>query len=367
MIPVSARWAGAVSGNHRPLHSFELWRTGTRLIANLAVTGGEVSKDASSWPRITASLTVADTTAATLSLLTPFGGRVRIYRGIGYPDNTREMLLLGDLDIVSARFTRPGGELELQLADPSAAISGDQLTGPRPMVNTTVGDAIADLIAGAAYYGTKAVTDQTSNSQTVRTAADYSVDGDRWDAIEQLADQCSAECFFTPARVPVLRPEPVLKPSPDALLYAGDGGTVTAMTSELSRAPNAVVVYGGPDATGKQIRGVAWDADPSSPTYTGSAYGRVVLVEDRPAPFASAAAANAAAASMLGRARTGVRAVEIECVPNPALEPGDTVEVRFVNGAKEKHLIRSVSVPLGPADRMTLRCSTTAYSTAGWP
>lgn len=367
MLPVSPKYAAIVAVNHGPAFHFELWRTGTKLIGDLKVTGGTITKDASSWPRITGSIDVADTSAQAVQLLTPFGGRVRVSRGVTYPDRTTELLMIGDLDIVATRFSRPDNTLTLDLADPSAAVSGDLLPGPRSYPSTTVRDAITDLIAGAAFHGSHTLTDQTSNSQTVTTAGDYSVDGDRWDAIEQLADQCAAECYFTPERAPVLRPEPVLAASPVARLHTGAGGTVSAMTSELVRAPNVVILYGGPDATGKQIRGTAYDANPSSPTYYRGAYGKVVLVESRPAPFPSAAAANTAAASMLGRVQTGVRTVELQCVPNPALEPGDTVEIRFPNGAKELHLIRSLDIPLGPEDTMAVRCSTTAYTTAGWP
>jgi hypothetical protein len=368
MLTVSGRWAATVAANHMPITRFQVWRTGTLLIPSLPVKNGSLTKDASTFPRITATIDVADTRNATAELLTPFGSRIRIFRGVSYPDNTIELPLIADLDIVKATFARPAGTLTLELADPAGAVSADGLAGPRAYGGNTVRDTIQALLADASYYGSKDLTDQTTTAAGVLTAPDYTVDGDRWDAIEQLADQAAAECFFTPARAPVLRPEPTVKATADATLYAGDGGVVTAMSSELVRAPNMVALYGGPDpVTGKQIRGVAWDSNASSPSYALGPYGRVVLVEQRPAPFANAAAATSAAASFLGRVQTGVRAVEIECVPNPALEPGDTVEIRFVNGAKERHLVRSLEIPLGPADTMRLRCSTTTYTTAGWP
>jgi hypothetical protein len=367
VITVTAKWAPRVATNHTPLYRFEVWKTGTRLIADLKVAGGSIGKDASAWPRTTAALSVADTAPHVAQLCTPFGARVRIYRGVGYPDNTTELLLLGDLDIVKSRFARPDGTLELDLADPAAAVAGDVLPGPLPKGNILVGDLIQSILANTAYYGSHTLTSTAPYADLIRTPADYVLDGDKWDAIEQLADSVSAECWFTPARAPLLRPEPVLKATADAALYALDGGTVTAISSELVRAPNAVYLYGGPDVAGKQIRGVAWDGAASSPTWVGGPYGRVGLVAQRPAPFGTLAQANTAATNMLSRVQRAVRTVELECVPNPALEPGDTVELRFAGGAKEKHLITAVEIPLGGDDHMRVRCASTAYTTTGWP
>ena len=367
MLTVSPAWAPRLATNHSPTYRFELWKTSTQLIGYLAVTAGTLSKDASAYPRTTASLTVADTSAATARLCTPFGARVRIFRGVTYPDNTVERPMLADLDIVKSTFTRPDGLLELELADPAAAVAGDVLPGPLPKGNILVGDLIQSILANTTFYGSKVLTSTAPYAALIRTPADYVLDGDKWDAIEQLADAAAAECFFDVDRAPVLRPEPVLKGTADAQLYALGGGTVTAISSELTRAPNAVYLYGGPDANGKQIRGIAWDAVSSSPTWVGGAYGRVGMVSQRPAPFGTVAQANTAAANLLARVQRAVRTVELEAVPNPAIEPGDTVEVRFANGQLEKHLVTAVDIPLGGPDDMRVRCATTAYTTAGWP
>lgn len=367
MLPVSASWAAAISTNHRPTLHFELWKTVTQLIPDLKISAGSVRKDASTYPRTTASLQIADISEAVAQLCTPFGSRIRIYRGLTYPDNTAELPLIADLDIVSARLARPAAELTVQLADPSAAIASDQFDTPTPMPGVTVRTAISRILASRAYFGGRVPSGSAPAADTAITAADYNVDGDGWDSIEQLADIASAECYFSADRTPILRAEPVLKSTPDATLYALSGGTVTAIDSELIRAPNVLYFWGAPDAAGKQIRGVAADRNQSSPTYVNGPYGRVTAREDRSTPFASQAAANTAAANMLARLQRGVRTVTVECVPNPAIEPGDTVEIRFASGALERHLVRAVEIPAGPSDRMIVECSTTAYTTQGWP
>lgn len=367
MLPVSASWANAIATNHQPALHFELWKTVTQLIPDLKISSGSVRKDAATYPRTTASLQIADISESVAQLCTPFGARIRIHRGISYFDNTTELPLIADLDIISARLTRPAGELTVQLADPSAAVASDQFDTPVPMPGISVRTAISRILAGRAYFGGRVPSGSAPAADTAMTAADFNVEGDGWDTIEQLADIASAECYFSPDRVPILRAEPVLKSTPDATLYALSGGTVTATDSELVRAPNVLYFWGAPDAAGKQIRGVAADRNASSPTYINGPYGRVTAREDRSTPFASQAAANTAAANMLARLQRGVRTVSVECVPNPAIEPGDTVEIRFVTGAKELHLVRSVEIPAGPSDHMIVECSTTAYTSQGWP
>lgn len=369
MIPVSARWAGALAVNHWPVMKAELWRTNTRLISDLRLSGGSVRKDGGTVPRTSATLTVADTSASTAQLCTPFGYHVKLYRGVDYPDNTREMPLIADVDIVKSRFSRPAGELQLDLSDPSEIIGGESLLA-RPLggPSVTVVEAIGYLIARATFHGSHLLTDQTTAAQkNVMMPRGYTVDGNPWDAIEQLADSIGAECYFDQDRRPVLRPVPGLKSTPDASLYALGGGTVTVIDSELARSANVVRMRGAPEeATGRIIIGYAYDTLTTSPTYVNGPYGRVVLDQDRPAPFATQAAANQAAAAMLARVQGKTRTVTLRCVPNPAIEPGDTVAIRFAGGRVEKHIVQSVDIPIG-AEEMTVTTKTTAYTTTGWP
>lgn len=372
MLATSPRWAPALRANHAPVHRIELWRQGTLLIRDLKVESGTVTKDASAAPRTSATLTVADTSPATAQVLTPFGYRLKFYRGLRYPDNTTELVLYADLDIVRSRFSRPSNRLEVTLSDPSALIAGDILPGPFRQANimSSAQDTITWLIDRSVFYQPANATLVDSTAETLPLSADYVVDGSPWDCVEQLADTIGAECYFRPDRWAVLRPVPSLKSTPDALLYALAGGTVTAIDSELSRGPNVVYLWGAPLASGKASRGLAMDTDPNSPTYISApGYGRVVVVETRPNPL-TAAQAQSAATALLRRVQGKVRTVTVDAIPDPSLEPGDTVQVRYANGKTERHVIQSVSLPIGGGageDVMTVTTRTTAYTTAGWP
>lgn len=365
MITVSSKWAGGHRVNHTPTYRVELWRTSTRLIADLKVESATVVKDASRYPRITANVSVADTSPSTAQLCTPFGNRLRFYAGIRYPDNTKEEVLVADLDIVSSRFNRPAGTLDMECADPSQRIAEDLIVAPYNAANFGyVQSAIQLLLTRTNWHNRQEAIDSTGTP--VALPADWAASGDPWDSIEQLADSIGAECFFRPDRVPILQPIPAVKSTADATLWALTGGTVTAINSELIRSPNVVYVNGAPnETTGKFNRGVAYDNLSTSPTYIGGAYGRVVLVEDRPAVL-SAAQANAAALALFNRVRWRTRTVTIDAVTDPAIEPHDTVQIRFAGGSYELHGVVSLAIPLG-AEEMTVTCRSAQFTEGGWP
>ena len=371
MIAVSGRWAGAHRTNHQPIHRVEVWKTTTKLISDLRVEEARITKDAGSVPRTTATVTVADLSPDTARLLTPFGSRLKFYAGIKYPDATTELVLVADLDIIASRLSKPAGTLTLDCADPSALISAQSTSGPlRPLHPATgtvaVIESITWILAHIAYYHGTHTLSVIGSPADANLPADYNIDGDPWDAIEQMADSIGCECFFTPARVPVLRTTPDMAGAAVAALYTGAGGSVTVLDSAITRAPNILYLYGAADAAGVARRGYASDTDTSSPTYPHSAYGRVMARETRAAVFGSIAAANEAAMKLFTRMQGRVRTVELDAVTDPALEPGDTVGIRFTGGTVERHLLQSVDIPLG-VDEMHVTTRTTAYTTAGWP
>jgi hypothetical protein len=373
MLPVSPGWAAAIRANHEPVVRADAYKGPTLLYANVPLASAEITKDAGQSPRTTATVTIASRDPTLLQILTVFGTRLKLFRGLRYPDGTSEVPLIADLDIIAASYDRPDNVLALELADPSVLVGLDTLTGPTTpnmwgaSVNTAV-EVIGRLLGRTQFHTAYPGRLDVSGVTDMNLAADYSIDGDPWQAIEQLADTLGAECYFTPTdRYAILRPAPSTKTTADAQLYAAEGGSVTRINSRLERSPNYVMVYGAADTTGKVRRGVAFDNAAGSPTSIRSAYGRVNLVVDRPTPFASQSAANAAAAALLRRVQGKVRSLTLDAVPDPALEPGDTVAVRFPSGAIERHVLQSVSIPFGPADTMTVTTRNTDYTTQGWP
>jgi hypothetical protein len=49
------------------------------------------------------------------------------------------------------------------------------------------------------------------------------------------------------------------------------------------------------------------------------------------------------------------RQLTLSCVPNPALDSGDVIRVRFPDGATETHLVDGFTVPLEPGSAMSIQ------------
>ena len=80
--------------------------------------------------------------------------------------------------------------------------------------------------------------------------------------------------------------------------------------------------------------------------------GRLGLVVDRKGPISQAKANSAA--SRYGRRRSALpRDVTVSMVPDPRIELGDTVEVRYVSGGQTRFVVRRIELPLTPGP-MTL-------------
>jgi hypothetical protein len=79
------------------------------------------------------------------------------------------------------------------------------------------------------------------------------------------------------------------------------------------------------------------------------------------------AQAQSAAVALLRRIQGRVRSVSLDAVPDPAIEPGDTVAIRFAGGAVERHLVQALTIPFGADETMQVSTRTTTYTTGGWP
>jgi hypothetical protein len=84
----------------------------------------------------------------------------------------------------------------------------------------------------------------------------------------------------------------------------------------------------------------------TGPTRWDGPYGQ------RPAYYAStfltAGNVGQAAATRLASINGKVRKLEVECVKNPALEPGDMVDLTWPDGSSEQMLVRRIEMGLQP-------------------
>lgn len=182
---------------------------------------------------------------------------------------------------------------------------------------------------------------------------------DPWQDIQDLAAAIGYECFFDPAGTFVLRPVP--DPRKQAPVWVFDdtiNPVVVKALRELTdeQTFNYVVVKGESTSSQNPVAAVAYDDDPSSPTYIYGAYGSVVQYVTMPQIITydqAQAAADAILSASLGAADT----VTLTGVPMPALEPGDVVRVLSTDvQANGVYMINQVTTPLSPAEPQELVC-----------
>jgi len=137
--------------------------------------------------------------------------------------------------------------------------------------------------------------------------------------------------------------------SPVWLIDTGARGVMVEAEEALDRTGvfNGVLVVGQNAATDSPVSALVYDSAFDSPTRWGGPFGKVVHVEQSSA-VQNTSQAQAAAEAMLDRKLGLTRSITLTVAPNPALESGDIVDIAFVDGRRERHVIDAVSLDLGP-------------------
>lgn len=333
---------------------------------DLFVVSGDVTLDRTADQRGSGSLTVPAVDPATgLPISTslspfgaaPYGAELSLYRGFNYADNTSELVRLGVFRVDSAPRSIGENQVQLSLVDRSAQLNDEKLVAPVTFTGATlVEDAIESLITDV--YPS-AVVNLPGDSTTLgkRTV----IDQDRWQAIKDFAASIGCEVYVDQDGEWVVQdvPDPTAGVSVWTINAGSDGvlvdGTITPTRQGVY---NGVVVTGEPAEKHAPAYALVTDDDPASPTMWGGPFGRVpdfYTSETIRTDVQAQAAGEARLRDLLGVAR----AVDLSAVPNPALEPGDTVTVVYPDATTELHLIDSVQTTLAPdgAQSITTRAT----------
>jgi len=141
----------------------------------------------------------------------------------------------------------------------------------------------------------------------------------------------------------------VSPPDPTIPVYeinAGRGGTMITLSRSLSRQGvyNGVVARGDQPTDDAQPIALVVDNNPASPTYWNGRFGKVPRYYYS-SFITTTAQATSAATSLLQQAIGLPYSIELNAVPNPALEPYDSIQITAPD-ATDVHVIDSLSTPL---------------------
>lgn len=185
---------------------------------------------------------------------------------------------------------------------------------------------------------------------------------DAWQDIQDMGTAIGSRAYFDPVGTFKVKPvaDPALTPSVWTVSDAANPVMVSYTRSiSDSTTYNYVVVSGESTSNTVPVSAVAFDADPSSPTYYLGPYN-IVTTTFISAMITTVAQAQQAADALLLVVKGASETVQITMVPNPALEPGDVITVtRTYNGQQiiqGTFKINSMSTPIGQAQAQVLVC-----------
>lgn len=358
MRPVSDKWGPTVTSSHQMVARARLCTAGQEgtnpgphdtdgsPLLELDIVDGDVEFDPTAEIRASASVTVSAQWPASISSeFNPYGEyELFLERGVVYGDGSREWVSLGyyRLDELE-QADAPDGAILITAPDRMAQIIDDRLEEPRQYDSSTnIRVVVEDLVHEV--YPDCTVTIEGFNPD-VSIGDSYVVERDRYEFLNEIAKSRGCVMFFDYDGAFVMKPVP--EPGTSVVtVKTGSGGVIVRLRRKIGRGGvfNAVAAIGEQVGETEPVRGVARDEDPTSPTRWGGPMGHItrfyessfLLTNDQ---------ARAAAEAMLARVTGLPYTLDFEQVPNPALEPLDSVGVSY-SGGVEPHVLDTVSIPL---------------------
>lgn len=350
----TARWDSHIGRSHTIALAVDVLYGGVAVVEGLNVASGEVILDRSAAIRGRCKVDLAEPARIPNGPgdpLSPFGYELRVRRGITYADGTVELMPLGIFGIERSQVADTNLVSRIDGLDRAQRVADARLEDDYPIAaGTNVGTAIRTLLTAAFPALTFSFASTTfTTPQLVLTAQ-----SDPWAKGLDLARSVGYELFLDGDGVCVFRPEPSTSATPTWVVAEGAGGVMLSAAVSLDRGPayNKVIATSTNTATAAAYTGSAVDDDPSSPTYYYGPFGKKPRFYSSPL-LASTAQCTAAAAGILAGNIGVAKAISFGAVPNPAVEPGDTILVtRTTLGVDEVHILDRLTVPLTAAREM---------------
>lgn len=354
--PLPALWDSAVRGSQVIETRVDAYRGGVLIASDLPIDpeSGQVTADASSEHRRSVDLTIVDPAlvpTAADSVLTPHGTELHVSKGFRFPDNTTALIPVGIFRI-DKPSTPLGGVISVSAVDRSRLVAEDKfIFAAQSVPGATVVAEIIRLIRQTIPGAT--VADLTGSTTACRPVA-WEQDSSRWAAVTELALAINAEVYADTTGGFVVRPVPQITASAVWTVDIGSNGVLIAGTEEWDRERvyNAVTARSEPADGSNPVQATVYDLSATSPTYWNGPFGHRPRLYSSPL-LTTVASCTAAATTILRRSIAPARTVTVSCVPNPALEPGDVVNLVLPGLTEtdpprtEKQMIRSLRLPMG--------------------
>jgi hypothetical protein len=351
MRPVSDAFLRTLQGSHRMFARVKVlvaYQEGTQPTGyEITIVDGNVRSDASADVRSSLALTTDGVNMwphDITDLLAPYGNELFVERGINYGNGTIEIVSLGYFRIDRTdQDDGPDGSINISASDRMAGIVDARLPFPVQFDAGTSVETVFDQLVHEVYPDATIEFDFAAGGSTFNTA--HVAEEDRFAFLRDVAKSRGKIMYWDYRGI--LRVES--PPDPTVPVYeinSGRGGTMVTLSRSLTRQGvyNGVIARGDQPTDDAQPIALVVDNNPASPTYWNGRFGKVPRYYYS-SFITTAAQATSAATSLLQQAIGLPYSIDLNAVPNPALEPYDSIQITAPD-TTDVHVIDSISIPL---------------------
>ena len=351
MRPVSDAFLRTLQGSHRMFARVKVivaYQEGTQPTGyEIPIVDGNVRSDASADVRSSLALTTSGVDMwphETTDLLAPYGNELFVERGINYGNGTIEVISLGYFRIDRTdQDDGPNGVINISASDRMAGIIDARLPFPVSFVAGTTVEDVFDQLIHEVYPDATIEFDFAAGGSTFST--DHVAEEDRYAFLRDVA-KSRGKIMYWDYRGTLQIKSP---PDPTVPVYeikSGRSGTMIQLSRSLTRQGvyNGVVARGDQPTDDVQPIALVVDNNPASPTYWNGRFGKVPRYYYS-SFITTSAQATSAATSLLQQAIGLPYSIDLNAVPNPALEPYDSIQITAPDKT-DVHVLDSISVPL---------------------
>jgi hypothetical protein len=360
MYPTSETFKRRIRQGGRRKTVVDVYYNGQLVKADLPVESGSIRVDRNAGVRRSGSITVPDKSLIPVFLndvLSPYGTEIKIRQGIVYPNGEEELVPLGVFVLDTTSWDESEGPIpSIEFYDRSIILERAQIGNVWDFSGFTAQKAILKIIVNLfpEYFDELSFEDGLNNYRIPGGTAYDS--GNTWTIAQEIARGMGGEIYFDLDGLPVVKKLPHFDRSTlDAeavwTFDVGEDGVLQTADRSITREGtyNRIFVKGRANENGHFPRADVRNNDADSPLRVNGPFrGQGFTIQDD--KLTTTAQCSRVGLQKLAELCRLSRTLSFTAIPNPAIQEGDIVLLKYLDGSTELGLIESMTIPLGPGE-----------------